>query len=666
MTRLLTFIMVALFSLWMGLFCFRLEHLHYIVIYLSYPFLLTAFVLFFWGVYQFHRGEEKLTCLLPRKRSALILMTAIAAMLVLMEPMEFKVVYDELVLAVTSQMIHFNRLSGMPRQGHDYFGSYMLLDSVLDKRPLFFPFLTSLVHDLTGFRYQNAFYLNAALTAALTTLLYGFSRLLSGHRAALLSVALLGTLPLLGIYASSGHFEVLNLLMILIVAIFAYFYIDKPNEARLIPLVFSLILLTQVRYESSLYLLPFGILILLGWRKAGRVILPRQVILAPLLLVVYLLHLRLIQTSTENFFQEGPNGRLSTFSSTYLAENLSSAFAFFFAVTMKQANSFLLSALGFTATAFFLGYAWKRSRKLSGAEARGTTLFFLMIGMGIFCCLVAFFNFGLFSEYITARLSLPIHLFWVLLIPFVLARYGRNFIKAALLIGMVCAVIAFSGFDRERIIVAGGFFSTVLLATIGFLFWNFKYARQPRLAFLTLPLFWTLTITLPVAHSRVYSEQYLANDMIMAELEFVREHAGKERMMLFTSSPYTGMLEEVNTAHLDLLNLSPSIAQKHLEKKHYDNLYAFIRRNRADDGSLQAFGESDKLAPDLFVTEVAWEKRIRNSAVVTAYRILEVYPPEVEPEEESEADASESAEGQESPTALEAEEQQTAAEPTTY
>ena len=628
MTRLLTFIMVALLSLWIGMFWFDPGQLHFVVIYAAYPTVLAAFSIWLLSIFQLHRSEVNLRVLLPFKRSAWLAVGAASLLLILMEPMAFKIVYDEVVLAVIAEFIHFDRLSGMPRQGNDYTGAYTLLDAVLDKRPTFFPFLTALVHDLTGYRYQNAFYLNAGLTVLLTTLLYGINRLFSGHRAGLLSLALLSTLPLLGIYASSGHFEVLNLVMILLVVIFSYFYLLKPNEKRLIPLVYALILLAQVRYESSLYLLPFGVLILIGWRKAGKMLLPWQVLVAPMMLVVYALHLRLIQSSTEGFFQEGPNGRISTFSISYLVENLTSAFQFFFATTAKQSNSFLLSALGISSVFLFLAYSWKRAPRLSGQDARGTTLFFTLVGVGIFCCIVSVFNFGLFNEYITSRLSLPIHLLWVLLIPFVLKRYGRDFIKIALLLGVVAAAIAFTAFDRDKIIFSGAFFTVALIGFMGFMVWALKFAARPRQSFILLPVLWTLGISLPVSHSQQYSEIYVSNDMMHAELEFIDQRLGKERFMILSSSPYASLLKRVNTAHIGLVQSHPEIARDHLRDGTYDSIYVILRTNRNDDKTYSPFEPSDTLDPDVFVTEKVWEKKIKGQIIVAAYRILEVYPPE--------------------------------------
>jgi hypothetical protein len=50
-----------------------------------------------------------------------------------------------------------------------------VIDTFLDKRPYFFSFLIALLHDLTGYRLENVFVLNAALTLATLAAVYWLS-----------------------------------------------------------------------------------------------------------------------------------------------------------------------------------------------------------------------------------------------------------------------------------------------------------------------------------------------------------------------------------------------------------------------------------------------------------------------------------------------------------
>lgn len=52
-------------------------------------------------------------------------------------------------------------------------------DNYIDKRPLLYPFLVSLAHDLTGYRVLNAFLVNVALHPLLLGLAWWLARRLA-------------------------------------------------------------------------------------------------------------------------------------------------------------------------------------------------------------------------------------------------------------------------------------------------------------------------------------------------------------------------------------------------------------------------------------------------------------------------------------------------------
>ena len=72
----------------------------------------------------------------------------------------FKILMDEVMLLGTSMGMHFDKHPLVPVRAHDLQGAFQLLDGQLDKRPLFHPFLVSILHDLTGYRPENVFALN--------------------------------------------------------------------------------------------------------------------------------------------------------------------------------------------------------------------------------------------------------------------------------------------------------------------------------------------------------------------------------------------------------------------------------------------------------------------------------------------------------------------------
>src|SRR5690606_34452840 len=109
----------------------------------------------------------------------------------------FKILADEVLLLGTSMGMHYQREAAYPVRATDVQGPFTILASVLDKRPLFFPFLTATVHDLTGYRPENAFYLNMGLAVLFLAAAYAVGASAGGGRwTGVLAVVLFAGLPL--------------------------------------------------------------------------------------------------------------------------------------------------------------------------------------------------------------------------------------------------------------------------------------------------------------------------------------------------------------------------------------------------------------------------------------------------------------------------------------
>ena len=159
------------------------------------------------------------------------------------ETFRSKILYDEYVLQATASNLHFFRENSAIVRGYDIGGVFLSIDSYVDKRPIFFPFMISLVHDLAGYRPANAFALNAGLFVLTLGLVYGIGRRLNGWRGGQLAVALLGSLPLFAQNATGAGMELLNFFMLVMVIRQAAAWLQQPDEARLSVLVLGAVLL---------------------------------------------------------------------------------------------------------------------------------------------------------------------------------------------------------------------------------------------------------------------------------------------------------------------------------------------------------------------------------------------------------------------------------------
>lgn len=314
-----------------------------------------------------------------------------------------KVLFDEYVLQGTAWHMHLTKEVGTPLRAYDFAGTWLVIDTFLDKRPYFFTFLVSLLHDLTGHRLENVFALNAVLTLATLAAVYWLVRTLTERAApALLAVALLATLPLFGQNASGASMELLNLAMIAGVMVAATLYLRAPGPDRLSVLVLATVLLAQTRYESVLFVLPAAVVILLGWWRAQRLILPWPAIIAPLLLVPYAWHDRFV--GSKPILWQLREGEASRFGWHYAPGNLEGAWNFFSSTSPGQPNSLWLVLVGTAGLAWALVRLFSRWR--SGAVR--TVVWPAVIPVTALFALTIAANLGLLMFYYWSRLDEPI------------------------------------------------------------------------------------------------------------------------------------------------------------------------------------------------------------------------------------------------------------------
>lgn len=336
-----------------------------------------------------------------------VLTTVLTAVAMLTTPYAYKILFDEVVIQSTAWNMHMEREIGALGRAYEVEGLLRSLQTYLDKRPYFFPFLVSLVHDVTGYRAINAHLLNTALMPTCLGLIYVLGRRLAGHRPALVAVASLGGFSLLAVNATGAGLEMLNLAMVLLAALTAARYLESPDDLRLGFFLLTVVLLASTRYESSLYVGCGACVVAAGWWRGRRIRLPAVALAAPLLLIPCALHNTYL--SGTPVLWELRDGYEARFSYHYLVANLAFAKVFFFNLGPGIANSIWLTLAGGGAAAVL---AWRTVRRRSeGLDLSPTALAILLIGLGVLgnLALLMAYYWGDLSDPVVSRLSLPLH-----------------------------------------------------------------------------------------------------------------------------------------------------------------------------------------------------------------------------------------------------------------
>jgi hypothetical protein len=472
-----------------------------------------------------------------------------------------KVLFDEYVLQGTAWHMHLTKELGTPIRAYDFAGTWLVIDTFLDKRPYFFSFLISILHDFTGFRIANVYALNVALALVTLTATWWLVRAITGRlMPAFLAVALLATLPLFGQNATGASMELLNVAMIAVVMVTATLYLRQPSPDTLSLLVLGCVLLAQTRYESVLFVFPVTAVIVLGWLREGRIFLSWPAIAAPLLLVPYVWHDRYVTTKQHLWqLREGEEVR---FAWKYLAGNLEGARKFLLSTSPLQPNSLWLVLLGVAGIIWGMVQLWERRH--AAVESRSP----LPPAVPVL---------GLFSITIAANLGILMFYYWSRLDEPVAARFALPlFLAFALIAGWFVHSL-----DQRRIPASR-------IAGFGLLVWLFVVAA-------------------PAYAHRFYTSQNLVMHELQWELEAV-EHRKPPIFLITSKATMPFLLEKIPALNTSIArNRGPEIAWHMRHGTFREVLVSQVIRPSSAKGELIV--DPDDELPDSFRLATLAEKR---------------------------------------------------------
>jgi hypothetical protein len=341
-----------------------------------------------------------------------------------------KILYDEYVIQGTAYEMHATKQVSTILRAYNLGGTWLSIDTYLDKRPYFFPFLVSLVHDFTGYRVANMFAVNVACAAALLGLLYWITREIAGRAPALLAVAAMAMLPLFGQNATGAGMDLNNLMMIALVACIGVLYLRAPDDDRLSLFAVGGVLLTESRYESVIFLVPTAFVVVAGWFRAGRPLLPWPAVIAPLLLVPFAWHHRVFD-ATPAFWQL-EEGQTSAFGWKFVAGNLKGDMDFLFNTGPGLANSLFLTIAGLAGLAwlFWRILAWLCKTPRPAPAAPVVVGLAFAAGIAGHFLVLLFYWWAKFNDLLASRFALPMYLLFAVLLAVMVAGLARRRVPA--------------------------------------------------------------------------------------------------------------------------------------------------------------------------------------------------------------------------------------------
>ncbi len=534
-------------------------------------FVLVGFALFVHALWRTFKDDLRAFAWAKLDWVSVMIIGVGGTVLLVHETFGFKILMDEIMLLGTSMSMHLDKTVLVPVRGNDIQGTFVILDGMMDKRPLFFPFLVSLLHDLTGYRPANAFVLNGVLTFVFLGLVHLLGCKLAGRLAGWLGVVLFAGLPLLSQNATGGGFELLNLVMILATLLLGVRLVGKRDEPALTAFCFSALLLAQVRYESVVFLLPVVLLVLWVWRREGRTLLGWPVIIAPLLMIHYPLQHRIFDLRASAWELASRPGSETPFSLRYIPDNLTHAVNFFFDQPANQPNSLVLSVLGCLAIPFFALLVVKRLRTFATESPVNIATTIFAFGFAAQFALMMAYFYGQFDDVVIRRLSLPTQLGMVIAVLAVLPQFATAAVVRVLL----------------------------FVATFGL-----------------------LSRSVPSMAAHAYSQEYLPGKETAWRREFMAEQKRHDYLVIDNDS-ILWIAHQISSTPILQAQKNRAAIVFHMKNRTFSDIFVFQRYNIDPETGKMTLREGDDLGP-AFVLETVREERLKTLTLSRISRLKEI------------------------------------------
>lgn len=542
----------------------------------SYPTEAAESVVWHWGIwalwasigvaaYGVWLARERLRALPWFDRRGIILTGVISVLMHVHYPHQFKILGDEMVLIGVSKSIHEEREPVTPATLQDVGGTTKINIGFLDKRPFFFPLVVSVLHDLTGYRPANSLILNAVLTPVFVYLIFVVAWWITRHPpAGYAAIGLVAGVPLFAHNATGGGFELTNLILILLLFLWAVAYTREGDPVYQVGLVATAVLLAYTRYESVVYLAVPVVAVLAVWLRQRTISLNLVAALSPVLVIPLGCIFRVVAANSALWFQLKDKGSSSAFAWSFLPANLPSALNFFFDDENLQLGSRWVSAVCAIGVPFALIALLRAVRARRSAFAYWAPVSVALVILGNFVLLLSY-HWGQLDDYLVSRLTIP---FYVLVI-----------------VGAVAAATAAK--HRKYVLGALGL----------------------------VALYSVYSVAIPTATKNHYGNSYRAARELEAVQRFLHDFRHPDKLVI-TDRPLYWTCYGIWTRNIRFVFPEREMIENWLRTGHYPKIYVVQNFHPNEAGMLVEPEPHQKVPADWILTEVARRRIFDNDVLI--------------------------------------------------
>ena len=483
----------------------------------------------------------------------------------------FKTLGDEGLVASVSQNLHGNRSPEYIWRAYSIDGDFSVVESHTEKRPIAFAVMESLVHDLTGYRVENGFYLNLFLGLLILAMMGWIGLELAGQWGSALGMLLVPSVPLISYYAHGGGIDILNLTMILATLCLGLQWSKHRDPDSFLAYVYAAGLLAMSRYESILFLFPVALSILLLTWKDRSWEMPKMSF--PLLALLLLIPLQQAAFRLNSGFWEldSKPEASGVFGLQYLGGNLAHALAFLSDTTNTFPNSPVVFWAGIGALLILSVSGLIRLTQKTKPKPMEWILLFLSLGMLMHFAVMMVYFYGQFDSPILHRFALPF--------------YGLLMIASVALLGKM-------------------------------------KARWMRMGWIGIFLLGLIFYSVPTASTHAYEDRYIPSAHAKWVSQFVKKHPPRNYMVI-DFNPLLWTTREVGAINYSRANMVKERIRYQLNEGAMKEIYVIEVHTRDDESGVFSLSSDARLDDD-FELELLSSEILSPSFILKLKRIVSV------------------------------------------
>lgn len=248
----LSFVFAAV-AIYLSYFAFPKEQIQNYYINSAYFFIFIIFGIWVYKVWKVLPSYSQIYKFIKSNKIAILLSIFITILIFVRFKSEIRILADETnLLSISKSMTKYsyNILNIKSEITKNY--TSIPTSSEINKRPLLFPFMLSILHFLLGYSYINAFILNGICIFCILFCLFYLISTYFNKSYGYISILLLSSYPIIVVCVTSAGFEIFNLCwsLFLIISIRNFFIKKSAIHAELA--IYTSLLFAQTRYEGSI------------------------------------------------------------------------------------------------------------------------------------------------------------------------------------------------------------------------------------------------------------------------------------------------------------------------------------------------------------------------------------------------------------------------------